>query len=64
MKCVNCGFEWTDGRGNHDCGAVKDAFCHWVVIERDKLRVENTELQLTIAELKLANARLKQYGWL
>jgi predicted nuclease with TOPRIM domain len=31
--------------GEHDCLEVKDAAYHWVVIERDKLRVENTALR-------------------
>ena len=28
------------------------AFSHWVVIERDKLRIENTKLEARIAELE------------
>ena len=24
MKCVICGFEWSEGAGNHDCYEQKD----------------------------------------
>ena len=39
---------------------IASAFSHWVVIERDKLRIENTKLEVENKELKDKLSRFVQ----